>query len=277
MSSVAIRYVVLSDKLISAQSSMHLKRIPSQFMTDWHGHRLHPWKTHHMQRSTLKLFGVQALRIRLNVAVWPQNMHQRRSFVSQPQIAVESIGSQLVSSSNIPGSALEYVSSGTWCNPVNVVATLLESIHSYCGLSWPVSIVIFTAGLRAALLPFNISQMRNAARTKELKPTIDKYNAQIKELRREGKSSESMEKLLELRSLMRKNKVGVLRSFGLTLLPIPFFVSSFFALRNMAAQPIPSFLCDGAMWFTDLSARDPFFILPVLSTAALIASFEVSL
>ena len=53
------------------------------------------------------------------------------------------------------------------------------------------------------------------------------------------------------------------------------FSSSFFALRGMANLPVESFKTEGTLWFTNLSAVDPFYLLPLLTSASLFINIKV--
>ncbi|XP_027563910.1 mitochondrial inner membrane protein OXA1L, partial [Neopelma chrysocephalum] len=48
----------------------------------------------------------------------------------------------------------------------------------------------------------------------------------------------------------------------------PVFVSFFLALQGLAAAPAPGLLQGGLGWFQDLSASDPYYVLPLLVTAS---------
>lgn len=53
-------------------------------------------------------------------------------------------------------------------------------------------------------------------------------------------------------------------------------ISSFFAIRKMCKLPVESMKDGGALWFTDLTIPDPFFILPTLSVLGILAVVYVS-
>ncbi|MEQ2170541.1 hypothetical protein GOODEAATRI_001241 [Goodea atripinnis] len=55
----------------------------------------------------------------------------------------------------------------------------------------------------------------------------------------------------------------------------PVFISFFIALRKMAYLPVPSLQTGGALWFTDLSAADPFYILPLAVTGTMFFILEL--
>lgn len=58
-------------------------------------------------------------------------------------------------------------------------------------------------------------------------------------------------------------------------LQAPVFISFFIALRKMAYLPVPSLQTGGALWFTDLTAADPFYILPLAVTGTMFFILEV--
>lgn len=55
----------------------------------------------------------------------------------------------------------------------------------------------------------------------------------------------------------------------------PIFVSFFIALRKMAYLPVPSMQTGGMLWFPDLTAADPFYILPLAVTGTMFFILEV--
>lgn len=56
----------------------------------------------------------------------------------------------------------------------------------------------------------------------------------------------------------------------------PVFISFFIALRKMAYLPVPSLQTGGMLWFPDLTAADPFYILPLAVTGTMFFILEVS-
>lgn len=55
----------------------------------------------------------------------------------------------------------------------------------------------------------------------------------------------------------------------------PVFISFFIALRKMAYLPVPSLQTGGLLWFPDLTAADPFYILPLAVTGTMFFILEV--
>ncbi len=172
--------------------------------------------------------------------------------------------------------AFEYMGSSI-INPATFTAHLLESIHSLSGLSWPGAIVAFTLGMRAVLFPTFIKQTKATIMASNLKDEVAVYQTRIEALKANNQITEARQELQEMYTFLKKNNAHPVRTILLSLVPAPIFMASFFALRNMSNQPIPSFLEGGLAWFSNLTIPDPYYILPVLSTVSLLASFEVSL
>ena len=128
---------------------------------------------------------------------------------------------------------------------------LLRTIYGYVG-NWGVAIILLTLLVRVLLLPFVIPQFRNMAKQRALKPEIDKINELYKD-DREKKGAAMME-------LWRKHKVNPLGGCLPVLLQMPIF----FALYQTLSTSIELYHAPFVLWWTDLSAPDPLYVLPVV-------------
>lgn len=54
-------------------------------------------------------------------------------------------------------------------------------------------------------------------------------------------------------------------------------LSTFLAIRGMARLPVESMTTGGALWFLDLTVPDPFFLLPIMATASIVAIIHVNI
>lgn len=59
------------------------------------------------------------------------------------------------------------------------------------------------------------------------------------------------------------------------LIQLPLFISFFLALRKMSFLPVEALKTGGTLWFPDLSAADPYFILPILCAGTMLLTIEV--
>lgn len=171
----------------------------------------------------------------------------------------------------------QVVLDGSPFSPVNLIALTLENFHHLSGTSWPVSIALFTLGIRCALFPFTVMQTKSSINANNLRPTVERLRTESMSFRSAGNQEKAKAKMLELAKFMKDNKIGVGRLLGLGLVPVPIFMSTFFALRKLTSLPLPDLNEAGLWWIENLCAPDPFYILPVLTTASLLSSIEVSL
>jgi len=154
------------------------------------------------------------------------------------------------------------------------IEVVLNNIHQWSGVSWMIIVPIFTLGIRTALFPLTIKQRKNAAALIEIKPQLDKFKEISKSNRATGKSN--YENATNITDLLAAKKCHPLLSYVLPLANLPFFISSVIAFREMSTT-FPSFKDAGMLWFTDLSASDPYFILPIISSALYLTINELSI
>ncbi len=57
----------------------------------------------------------------------------------------------------------------------------------------------------------------------------------------------------------------------------PFVISTFIGIKGMCNLPVESLMTSGMLWFPDLTAADPYFILPVLASGSILAIVAVSI
>ena len=172
--------------------------------------------------------------------------------------------------------AFEYIE-GNPLNPATFFAHTLETINAISGLGWPATIVSFTLGMRLLIFPAFVKQTKATIMANNLKDEVNSFQTRIQNFRSKNQFPEARHELQEMYSFLRKNNCHPIRTIFLSFLPVPLFMSTFFAIRNMARQPIESFIDGGAGWFLNLAESDPLFILPVLTCASLLSSFEVFL
>lgn len=75
--------------------------------------------------------------------------------------------------------------------------------------------------------------------------------------------------MITLEEVRKKSNASMMTSFRGPLFQAPIFLSFFMSLRAMANYPIESFREGGLWWFKDLTISDPYFILPILTSASL--------
>ncbi|KAM7377229.1 hypothetical protein PAMA_013828 [Pampus argenteus] len=196
--------------------------------------------------------------------------------------------------------------------PVGLIQNLLEFMHVDLGLPWWGAIVVGTVIARLAVFPVLVKGHREAVKLNNVMPEMTKLSTKMTEAYRSGNQFECKFSLLflhciflfsqntdihmcvcafrneaavfhvsvnkahtDLTLFQKKHNVNPLRGFLIPLVQAPIFISFFIALRTMATLPVPSMQSGGMLWFTDLTAADPFYILPVAVTGTVFFILEL--
>lgn len=144
----------------------------------------------------------------------------------------------------------ETIASGWFTTLAEGLTWLLSKIHGVVG-NWGWAIIFLTLIVKIVLFPLTAKQMQSMARMKELKPEMDR----ITELYgddREKKGAAVME-------LYRKRGINPMAGCFPVLLQLPIW----FSLYASLSSNVELFQAPFALWWTDLSTPDPFFILPL--------------
>ncbi|KAI7874485.1 hypothetical protein K492DRAFT_183900 [Lichtheimia hyalospora FSU 10163] len=162
------------------------------------------------------------------------------------------------------------------CNftPVGGLEAMLEALHVYGGLPWWGTIATATVLVRLALLPLMIKIQRNNAKMMNLNPEVSRLMSNLKTAQQDGDSVAVGKYTNEMQGLFKKHGCHPMKSLGLPIIQMPVMVSFFLALRAMAELPVPGMTTGGLGWFTDLTAQDPYYILPAVSAAGVMAVLE---
>lgn len=128
---------------------------------------------------------------------------------------------------------------------------LLRSIFNLVG-NWGLAIVLLTFLVKLVLYPLTAASFKNMAKMSELKPHLDAINAKYGD-DREAKGQATM-------ALYREHKVNPFAGCLPMLLQMPIW----FALYQSLSTNLELYHSPFALFWTDLSARDPYFVLPLL-------------
>ncbi|XP_027894742.1 mitochondrial inner membrane protein OXA1L isoform X2 [Xiphophorus couchianus] len=159
--------------------------------------------------------------------------------------------------------------------PVGLIQNLLEFFHMDLGLPWWGAIVVGTVLARLAVFPVIVKGQREAAKLNNVLPEMTKLTEKMNEAKQSGNKYEFAKAYSDLNLFQKKHDVNPLRGFLVPLIQAPVFISFFIALRKMAYLPVPSLQTGGVLWFTDLSAADPFYILPFVVTGTMFFILEL--
>jgi YidC/Oxa1 family membrane protein insertase len=148
----------------------------------------------------------------------------------------------------------------------NLLASGLEFFYAH-GAPWWLSIAILTVIVRSLLFPLTVRQVKSMRAMQDLKPEMDKIRAKYKDNRQKQQE--------EIMKLYQDRKVNPFGSCFPLLVQMPIFITMFYVIRNFGSTH-PSFTSGGILWFQDLSAHDPYYVLPVLSAVTMLAASEIT-
>ena len=134
---------------------------------------------------------------------------------------------------------------------------LLSKIHGFVG-NWGWAIVLLTVLIKLAFFKLTEAQYRSMARMRKLQPRIEKLKERYGD-DRQRLSQATME-------MYKEEKVNPLGGCLPILVQIPIFIALYWVLLESVELRQAPFVG----WITNLSVRDPYFILPVLNAAFMI-------
>jgi len=144
---------------------------------------------------------------------------------------------------------------------------VMDSLHT-AGLTWAGAIVVMTIGVRTVLVPVLIYSSRVGVRLTMMRPDLEELTADFnrkKALNVDAKAN-SADYSAGMMALYKKHRCNPLSPFVMPLFSMPLFISCFLALNGLCTEGVVGMSTGGALWFQDLTLRDPYFILPVVSS-----------
>jgi YidC/Oxa1 family membrane protein insertase len=132
-----------------------------------------------------------------------------------------------------------------------VLLNLMKFLHGILG-NWGLAIIALTVIMRLIMLPFGIMSFKSARAMQKMQPQLQAI--------RERYKNDPMALNREQMALMKQHNANPLSSCLPMLLQIPIF----FALWRTIGSSIEIYQQPFFGWITDLSAHDPYFIIPVL-------------
>ena len=159
-------------------------------------------------------------------------------------------------------------------NPSYVVMQGIDFLHTWMNVPYWEAIVIITLGVRLAMLPMSIAQIRTTSTLAILKPEIDKLQAAA--LADPDKSSERGKRYSqEMQEVFKRNNFHPMMMWT-PFMQLPVFVAFFMGIREMGNY-FPGFRTGGILWFEDLAGTDPTYVLPVLNGLSMLLMFETGM
>ncbi|MGP1450349.1 MAG: membrane protein insertase YidC [Wolinella sp.] len=134
--------------------------------------------------------------------------------------------------------------------------TLLDWLYHYCG-NWGWAIVMLTIIVRIILFPLTYKGMVSMQKLKDIAPKMKEIQERYK-----GDPQKLQLHMMELYKKHGANPMG-------GCLPLLLQIPIFFAIYRVLYSAIELKGAEWALWIIDLSAMDPYFILPILMGASM--------
>ncbi|HEX7053888.1 MAG TPA: membrane protein insertase YidC [Burkholderiales bacterium] len=134
---------------------------------------------------------------------------------------------------------------------------LLEKLHALTG-NWGVAIILLTVLIKLMFFPLSAASYRSMAKMKLITPRLTKI--------REMYANDRQKMNQAMMELYRTEKINPLGGCFPILVQIPVFIALYWVLLAAIELRHAPFI----LWIKDLSALDPYFVLPVLMTITMV-------
>lgn len=160
--------------------------------------------------------------------------------------------------------------------PTSLMQTVLESVYVYTGLPWWASIAMVAVGLRVALLKPTLDASENTVKYQKLlrNPEYAAAMEDMKSLMITGNHMAGAQARAKVSLMNKEAGYSLWKNFA-PMLQLPLGYGMFRLIKGMSALPVPSFETGGILWFTDLTAADPLFIMPIVTGLVVMVGMRV--
>jgi len=145
---------------------------------------------------------------------------------------------------------------------------LIEHFHIYGGLPWWGSIAATAITLRLLIFRFYLKASDVNARQSALVSVTKPITTRMTEMQREGNSQGVMAAYQQLRAVRARAGISFRDQFAPVILQGVLGYCGFRLISAMAALPVPGLVDGGFLWLKDLTATDPYLIMPTLMAAS---------
>ncbi|KAI0027754.1 60Kd inner membrane protein-domain-containing protein, partial [Vararia minispora EC-137] len=159
----------------------------------------------------------------------------------------------------------------TGWGPVGLSTSLLEAIQVGTGLPWFWTIVAGTLISRALCLPIVVRQQQNTAALGPHQPQLRKLMEELPKAQAKGDPLEVQKIMWRQQAIYREAGASLGQMLLLPFAQLPISLGMFFAIRRVMDAPIAGLHYSGIGHlipiYADLTATDPYYILPLVSGA----------
>jgi YidC/Oxa1 family membrane protein insertase len=133
----------------------------------------------------------------------------------------------------------------------------LQWVHAHVVSNWGWAIVVLTVAINLVILPLRIKTMQSGLKMQRIQPQVDAVKAKYKNLKLTDPKRNDMQ--AEIMQLQKDNGVNMFGGCIPTLIQLPLL----FAFLGMLPKVVELRQAHW-LWLPDLSAADPYHILPIL-------------
>ena len=134
---------------------------------------------------------------------------------------------------------------------------LLQKLHALTG-NWGVAIILLTVLIKLVFFPLSAASYRSMAKMKLITPRLTKL--------REMYANDRQKMNQAMMELYRTEKINPLGGCFPIVVQIPVFIALYWVLLAAIELRHAPFI----LWIKDLSALDPYYVLPILMTATMV-------
>ncbi|KAL7558920.1 hypothetical protein ACA910_015497 [Epithemia clementina (nom. ined.)] len=163
----------------------------------------------------------------------------------------------------------------TWYNVADQAVLSIKFFHDNVGVEYATAIVGVTCLLRLALFPIMIMSQRATSRMAHLNPEMKQLQARFERIQNPSRQDQ-LQYSNDLKHLFKRYDVNPIRAFIAPIVQLPLFMGMFFGLQKMGKIFPEEFKDGGMFWFPDLTATDPYYILPLLTSVSFFALTELT-
>ncbi|HEX5392037.1 MAG TPA: membrane protein insertase YidC [Rhodocyclaceae bacterium] len=140
---------------------------------------------------------------------------------------------------------------------------VLEMLHKLTN-NWGWSIILLTVAIKAVFFPLSAASYKSMAKMKLVGPKLQK----LKELYADDRARLNQ----EMMELYKKEKINPLGGCLPILIQIPVFIALYWSLLGAVEMRHAPWI----LWITDLSSKDPYYVLPLLMGATMLLQTKLN-
>jgi YidC/Oxa1 family membrane protein insertase len=130
--------------------------------------------------------------------------------------------------------------------------------------NWGIAIILLTILVKAVFYPLSAASYRSMARMKEVAPKMQKLKEQY------GDDRQRLHQAMM--DLYKKEKINPLGGCLPVVIQIPVFIALYWVLLASVELRHAPF----ALWIQDLSAKDPYFVLPIVMGITMVIQMRLN-